>query len=343
MVEFIPTDMQEENMRAIVLKEFGGPEVMQIGEVPTPEPVDGQVLVRVMATSVNRADLIQRQGNYPPPPGESEILGLEAAGVIETIGPGVSGWKPGDRVMGLVAGGGYAQFVVMTADHLLPVPEALDFNEAACVSETYITAFLNIFLIGGLQSGETVLLHGGGGGVNTAGIQLCRQLVSDATIIVTASPGKLDRVRQLGADRVINYREQDFADEVRSFTGKRGADVILDHIGAQYLQSNLKCLALEGRLVIIGLLGGSVAELNLAHLMVKRQRIIGSVLRSRSIAEKKEIAAAFTRRVLPYFERREIVPLIHRVYPLAQAQAAHEEMQASRHFGNIVLQVQNDI
>ncbi len=329
-------------MKAIVLKEFGGPEMMKIGEVPTPEPGDGQVLVRVMATSVNRADLIQRQGNYPPPPGESEILGLEAAGVIETVGPGVSGWKTGERVMGLVGGGGYAQFVVMTADHLLPVPEALDFTEAACVSETYITAFLNIFLIGGLQSGETVLLHGGGGGVNTAGIQLCRQLVSDATIIVTASPGKLDRVRQLGADRVINYREQNFADEVRSFTGKRGADVILDHIGAQYLQSNLKCLALEGRLVIIGLLGGSVAELNLAHLMVKRQRIIGSVLRSRTILEKKEIAAAFTDRVLPYFERREIVPLVHRVYPLAEAGAAHEEMQASRHFGNIVLQVQND-
>jgi len=311
-----------------------------IGEVPTPEPADGQVLVRVMATSVNRADLIQREGNYPPPPGESEILGLEAAGVIEATGPGVSGWKPGDRVMGLVAGGGYAQFAAIAADHLLPIPEVLDYTEAACVSETYITAFLNIFLIGGLQSGETVLLHGGGGGVNTAGIQLCRQLVSDVTVIVTASPGKLDRVRAIGADHVINYREQDFAEKVRSITARRGAAVILDHIGAQYLQSNLKCLAVEGRLVIIGLLGGSVAELNLAHLMVKRQRIIGSVLRSRSVEEKKQITAAFARRVLPYFERREIVPLVHRIYPLAEVRAAHEEMEAGRHFGNIVLQVQ---
>ena len=329
-------------MKAVILEEFGGPEVMQIGEVPTPEPGEGQVLVRVMATSVNRADLIQRQGNYPPPPGESEILGLEAAGMIEKIGPGAGGFKPGDRVMGLVAGGGYAQFALMIADHLLPVPEALDFTQAACVCETYITAFLNIFLIGGLQSGQTVLLHGGGGGVNTAGIQLCRQLIADATIIVTASPGKLERVRQIGADHVVNYREQDFADQVRSLTDKRGADVILDHIGAAYLASNLKCLAVEGRLVVIGLLGGSTAEVNLAHLMVKRQRIIGSVLRSRSTDEKKQITAAFAQGVLPHFAAGQLVPLVHRVYPLADVRAAHEEMEAGRHFGNIVLQVQPD-
>jgi putative PIG3 family NAD(P)H quinone oxidoreductase len=327
-------------MKAVVLDGFGGPEVMKIGEVPTPEPGDGQVVVRVMATSVNRADLIQRQGHYPPPPGESEILGLEAAGVIEAIGAGVSGWKAGDRVMGLVAGGGYAQFVAIAADHLLPIPDTLDFAQAACVSETYITAFLNIFLVGGLGSGETVLLHGGGGGVNTAGIQICRKLVPDATVIVTASAGKLDRVREIGAHRVINYQEQDFAEEVRSVTDKRGADVILDHIGGPYLQSNLRCLAVEGRLVVIGLMGGSVAELNLAHMMVKRQRIIGSVLRSRSVQQKKEITAAFARRVLPLLASREILPLVHRIYPLAEARAAHEEMEAGRHFGNIVLQVQ---
>ena len=326
-------------MRAILLENFGGPEVMKLGETPTPKPGAGQVLVRVMATSVNRADLIQRQGHYPPPPGESEILGLEAAGVIEALGPDVSGWNPGDRVMGLVAGGGYAQFVNMTADHLLPIPEALDFPQAACVSETYITAFLNIFLIGGLEPGETVLLHGGGGGVNTAGIQLCRKLIKDATVIVTASPGKLEKVKKLGADFVINYREQHFADEVRSYTAKRGADVILDHIGAAYLQSNLKCLAVEGRLVIIGLLGGTVAELNLAHMMVKRQRIIGSVLRSRSLSEKKEITTEFAKRVLPLFAAGELLPLVHRIYPLSDARAAHEEMEAGRHFGNIVLQI----
>ncbi|MGA8239478.1 MAG: NAD(P)H-quinone oxidoreductase, partial [Desulfobacterales bacterium] len=273
-------------MKAVVMRGFGGPEVMEIAEVTTPEPGPNQVRVRVLATSVNRADIIQRQGHYPPPPGESDILGLEVASRIDALGSGVSGWDPGDRVMGLVAGGGYAEYALVYADHLIRIPETMNVTTAACVSETYITAYLNVFMIGGFHSGQAVLLHGGGGGVNTAALQLCRALVPDGTIIVTASAGKLERVMGIGADLVIDYKAQDFAAEVRAFTRNRGVDIILDHIGADYLKANLKSLAIGGRLVIIGVMGGTEAQVNLAHLLVKRQQIIGSVIRSRSVEEK---------------------------------------------------------
>lgn len=327
-------------MKAIVLEAFGGPEMMRIENIDMPVPGPNQVRVRVMATSVNRADIIQRQGNYPPPTGESQILGLEVAGIVDALGPGVAVWQPGDRVMGLVAGGGYAEYVLAYDGHLISIPEGMSDHQAACISETYITAFLNIYLIGDLQSGETALLHGGGGGVNTAAIQLCRSLTPNATLIVTASPGKIDRVAALGVDRVVDYRNEDFATEVRTFTENRGADLILDHIGADYLASNLKALAVDGRLVIIGVTSGAVAPVNLAHLMVKRQRIIGSVIRARSVAEKARITAAFKERVMPYIIERRIEPLIHRVYSLEAASDAHREMEASRHFGKIVLAVQ---
>ena len=327
-------------MKAVVLETFGGPEMMQIADVDRPVPGPNQVRVRVMATSVNRADIIQRQGNYPPPKGESQILGLEVAGVVDVLGPGVDDWNPGDRVMGLVAGGGYAEYALVYDSHLMPIPEGMDYTEAACISETTITAFLNIYLIGDLQPGETALLHGGGGGVNTAAIQLCRSLTPNATLIVTASPGKIERVAALGVDRVVDYQNEDFATEVRTFTENRGADLILDHIGADYLAPNLKALAVEGRLVIIGVTSGAVAPVNLAHLMVKRQRIIGSVVRARSVAEKARITATFRDRVMPYIIARQIEPLIHRVYPLDAAADAHREMESSRHFGKIVLAVQ---
>lgn len=327
-------------MKAIVLEAFGGPEMMRIENIDMPVPGPNQVRVRVMATSVNRADIIQRQGNYPPPTGESQILGLEVAGIVDALGPGVAVWQPGDRVMGLVAGGGYAEYVLAYDGHLISIPEGMSDHQAACISETYITAFLNIYLIGDLQSGETALLHGGGGGVNTAAIQLCRSLTPNATLIVTASPGKIDRVAALGVDRVVDYRNEDFATEVRTFTENRGADLILDHIGADYLASNLKALAVDGRLVIIGVTSGAVAPVNLAHLMVKRQRIIGSVIRARSVAEKARITTAFKERVMPYIFERRIEPLIHRVYSLEAASDAHREMEASRHFGKIVLAVQ---
>lgn len=327
-------------MKAILLSAFGGPEMMQVKEADMPVPGPHQVRVRVMATSVNRADIIQRQGNYPPPKGESPILGLEVAGVVDALGPGTGDWKPGDRVMGLVAGGGYAEYALVYAGHLIPMPQEMTYTQAACISETYITAFLNIYLIGDLQPGETALLHGGGGGVNTAAIQLCRTLTPDAMLIVTASPGKIDRVAALGADRVVDYRSQEFATEVRSFTGNRGADVILDHIGADYLAPNLKALAVGGRLVIIGVMSGAMATINLAHLMVKRQRVIGSVIRARSVAEKARITAAFRERVMPHIAERRIEPLVHRIYPLEAAADAHREMESSRHFGKIVLAVQ---
>jgi putative PIG3 family NAD(P)H quinone oxidoreductase len=326
-------------MKAVLLDQFGGPEQMHLGDADAPEPGEGQVRVRVAATSVNRPDIVQREGNYPPPKGESEILGLEVAGVIDALGQGVSGWNLGDRVMTLVGGGGYAEYALAYADHLLPVPDSMTDAEAACVCETYITAYLNVFRLGCLRDGGNVLLHGGGGGVNTAAIQLCRALTPAARIMVTASSGKIQRVRGLGAQLVIDYREQDFAEAVREFTERAGADVILDHIGAKYLAQNMKSLAVGGSLVIIGVMGGVKAELNLALMMVKRQRIIGSVLRSRPRAEKAEIISDFRRTVLPLLDRRAIVPLVHDVIPLAEVRRAHEIMEAGEHFGKIVLDV----
>ncbi len=324
-------------MRAVLISDFGGPEVLYLGDVETPVPQAGQVLIRVMATSVNRPDIVQRQGNYPAPPGESEILGLEVAGVVEEVGVHVSEWRVGDRVMALVGGGGYAEFAVAHAGHVMRIPESMSFNEAACVCETYITAYLNVFLIGGLQDGDTVLLHGGGGGVNTAAIHLCKALTPAAKVMVTASPKKIEGVKKLGADLVIDYTIGDFADEVRSFTNKQGAQVILDHIGAAYLASNMKALAVDGTLMIIGVMGGVKAELNLALMMVKRHRIVGSVLRSRSAPEKATIIAGFSKTVLPLMSDRTIVPVIDKVYGLHDAEAAHRAMETSTHFGKLVL------
>ncbi|MDH3900983.1 MAG: NAD(P)H-quinone oxidoreductase [Gammaproteobacteria bacterium] len=326
-------------MKAVLLDGFGGPEVLKIAEIQKPTPSEGQVLVKVVATSVNRPDIVQREGNYPPPKGDSEIPGLEVAGVIEEIGPGVTSYRCGDRVMSLVGGGGYAEYAVAYADHLIPIPEAMSFESAACVCESYITAFLNIFMIGGFKDGQAVLLHGGGGGVNTAAIQLCRKLAPSARVMVTASAGKIERVRQLGADLVINYQAEDFAEAVRAFTGKKGANVILDHIGANYLALNMKALAVGGALVIIGVMSGAKAELNLALMMVKRQRIIGSVLRSRPVQEKQEIVAQFTSTVMPGFADGSIAPVIYMTYPLDDVAEAHRTMEHSKHFGKIVLRL----
>jgi NADPH:quinone reductase-like Zn-dependent oxidoreductase len=239
--------------------------------------------------------------------------------------------------MSLVGGGGYAEFAVAHADHLIPIPKSMSFEEAACVCETYITAYLNLFRIGGLADGDGVLLHGGGGGVNTAAIQLCRALTPSAWVVVTASAGKIDRVKDLGADLVVDYRSEDFAEEISTRTEGKGVQVILDHVGAAYLSANLRSLAVGGRLLIIGVTGGIKAELNLARMMVKRQQIIGSVLRSRPIAEKAAIVSAFTADVLPLLAEREVVPLIHKIYGLDQVDRAHLDMEASAHFGKIVL------
>ena len=324
-------------MKAVLISEFGGADVLRIGEARRPAPGEGQVLIEVAATSVNGPDLVQRRGSYPPPKGESEILGLEVAGTVVELGPGVGGWSVGDRVMSLVGGGGYAEYAAAYADHLIPIPESMSFEEAACVCETYITAYLNVFMLGGLKDGDSVLLHGGGGGVNTAAIQLCKALVPDAKVLVTASPGKIERVKALGADLVIDYRSQNFAEEVGRFTDGKGVQVILDHIGADYLAPNMKSLAVYGKLVIIGVNSGIKAELNLALMMVKRQQVIGSVLRPRPVPEKAAIVAEFRKAVLPLLESRKIVPMIHKVYGLDEAARAHRDMEASAHFGKIVL------
>ncbi len=326
-------------MRAVLLDGTGGVEVLSVGEAERPVPRPDQVLIRVSATSVNRPDIIQRQGNYPPPPGESEILGLEAAGTIEELGAEVEGWRLGDRVMSLVAGGGYAEYATAYADHLIAIPETLSFEAAGCVCETYITAFLNVFLIGGFSDGDSALLHGGGGGVNTAAIQLCRALAPSSTLIVTASTTKLERVEALGADLVIDYTAQDFVEAVHGYTEKRGVDLILDHIGADYLAANMKALAVGGSLLLIGVMGGIKAELNLAVMMVKRQRIIGSVLRSRPVEEKARIIAEFTKSVVPLLADGTIEPLVDEVFPLERVKEAHETMERSGHFGKIVLAV----
>jgi putative PIG3 family NAD(P)H quinone oxidoreductase len=327
-------------MKAVLMDGFGGIEVLRLGEVERPVPGEGQVLVKTFATSINRPDMVQRQGKYPPPPGDSEILGLEVSGVIEDLGPGVTGWKKGDRVMSLVGGGGYAEYAVAYASHLMAIPESMSFEEAACVCESYITAFLNVFILGEFRDGQTAILHGGGGGVNTAAIQLCRALTPTCRLIVTSSPEKMERVRQVGADFLINYRETpDFSDLVKEYTSKKGVDLILDHIGAKYLAPNMNSLAYKGRMVVIGVTSGIKAELNLALMMVKRQQIIGSVLRSRPVSEKGEIVAEFTRRALPKFADRTIVPIIEKVFTIDEVVDAHRMMEEDRHFGKIVLKI----
>lgn len=327
-------------MKAVLMEGFGGLEVLKVGEVEKPSAGEGQVLIKVVATSINRPDLVQREGKYPPPPGDSEILGLEVSGVIEELGPGVTGWQKGERVVTLVGGGGYAEYAVAYVSHLMRIPESMSFEEAACICESYITAFLNVFMIGGLKDNNTVILHGGGGGVNTAAIQLCKALVPNTKIIVTAHPSKIDRVKELGADLVIDFTQTpDFSELVKEFTNKKGVDVILDHVGAKYLAPNMNSLGYAGRLVIIGVISGIKAELNLALMMVKRQQIIGSVLRSRPVKDKGEIVAEFTKTALPKFADRTIVPIIEKVFPIDQIVEAHRMMEEDKHFGKIVLKI----
>ncbi len=327
-------------MRAVVMDGFGGVEVMRVDEVPKPTPKENEVLIKVAATSINRPDLVQREGKYPAPPGDSEILGLEVSGIVESVGSAVSEWKPGDRVLALVGGGGYAEYAVAYANHVMPMPASMSFEEAACVCESYITAFLNVFMIGELKNGQTAILHGGGGGVNTAALQLANALTPQVKKIVTAHPSKLERVKQLGADLVVDYTTTpDFSDAVKEFTSKKGVDLILDHVGAKYLAPNMNSLGYKGKLVVIGVISGIKAELNLALMMVKRQQIIGSVLRSRPVSEKGEIIAEFIERALPSFADRTIVPIIEKVFPIDEVVEAHRMMEEDKHFGKIVLKI----
>jgi putative PIG3 family NAD(P)H quinone oxidoreductase len=326
-------------VKAVLLDGFGGPDKLRIGEVQEPTPAPDQILIDVRAAGVNRPDIVQREGHYPPPPGESPILGLECAGTVAAVGKAVSRHRVGDRVFALLGGGGYAGQAVAHEAHALPIPARLDFAEAACVAETYITAYQNLFENGALADGESVLLHGGGGGVTTAAIQLIKALRPSCPIYVTASPGKLERVRAQGVLHAIDFRNQNFAAAIAELTERRGVDVILDHIGAAYLEKNLNALAVGGRLLIIGIMQGSDASLSLGRLMVKRQRIIGSVLRPRPAADKAAIIERFARNVMPLFEQGRIAPVVDRIFPLTEAAAAHRRMEAGEHFGKIVLSV----
>jgi len=326
-------------VKAINLKEFGSAENLFLDDLEVPVAGEGQLLIKVHACSVNRPDIVQREGNYPPPAGDSKIIGLEVAGTVESTGEGVSRYKTGDRVFALVGGGGYAEYAIAYEGHVMPIPEALDYRQAACICETYITAWLNTIVLGEAKPADTFLLHGGGGGVNTAAIQLCNELITDSTVIVTASSAKIERVKELGADYVIDYKAQSFAAEIKSLTKGRGVDVILDHIGGAYFTDNMKSLAVSGRLVVIGLMGGIKAEINLATMMVKRQKVIGSVLRSRPVSEKAQIITDFEKTVMPLFASKKIAPLISDVFQLSEASKAHRAMEQGSHFGKIVLDV----
>jgi putative PIG3 family NAD(P)H quinone oxidoreductase len=323
-------------MKAIVISEPGGPEVLTLSEVPDPVPGDGEVLVEVVAAAVNRADLLQRMGFYDPPPGSSEILGLECSGRIIALGAGVSGWGVGDRVCALLTGGGYAEKVVVPTGQLLPVPENVDLVEAAGLPETVCTVWSNVFMAAGLRPGETLLVHGGASGIGTTAIQLAKSL--GATVLVTVgSKEKAERCVELGADAAINYKDEDFVERVRELTDGHGADVILDIMGASYLARNVDALAVSGRLVNIGMQGGSKGELDLGTLMRKRAAVLATTLRARPLAEKAAIVAAVREHVWPLLASGALKVVVDRKVPLADATHAHRAVEASDHVGKVLL------
>ncbi|MBA3372836.1 MAG: NAD(P)H-quinone oxidoreductase [Euzebyaceae bacterium] len=325
-------------MRAVVATEPGGPEVLRVVQRPDPAPGPAELLVRVAATAVNRADVLQRRGLYPPPPGASDVLGLEASGEVEAVGPGVTGWSVGDPVCAVLPGGGYAELVVVPAGVALPVPSGLSLVEAAAIPEVFTTAYDNVLVRGRLAADETLLVHGGASGVGTAAIQLAKR--AGATVLVTAgSPQRVRACVKLGADDGFVYRYADIAAEVRARTDGHGADVILDVVGGAYLGPNLRALAVEGRLVVIGLQGGAKAELDLSLVMTQRLSVAGSTLRARSVAEREPVMAGLLRDVWPGFADGSLRPVVDRVLPLEEAAEAHRVMEASEHIGKIVLRV----
>ena len=325
-------------MKAVTLKGEGGPEVLEISEVPAPQAGKEQLLVRVRATALNRADTMQREGKYPPPPGESDILGLELAGEVEACGEGVAGFAVGDRVFGLVGGGGYAELALLEAGMAMPIPKGWSFTEAAAVPEVFFTANETVFVLGGLTAGETLLIHAGGSGVGTAAIQMAHH--AGARVFFTAgSEEKITKAKALGAEAGINYKTQDFVVEVKRLTDGEGVDVVEDFLGASYLARNMSVLKNGGRLVLVALMGGAEGEIDLSQVMRRRLKIFGSVMRSRSLADKCEITARFSQRWLPPLVEGKIKPIIDTVFPMAQVRAAHEYMEANRNFGKIILEI----
>jgi NADPH:quinone reductase len=327
-----------ETMRAVVAPTSGGPEVLGIITRPVPPPGDGELLVRVAAAGVNRHDVSQRQGHYPPPPGAPDIFGLEIAGAVAAVGPDAVRFRPGDQVMGLVPGGGYAEYALVHESNALPVPDGLSMVEAGAIPETYFTVWTNVFDRGRLQAGETLLVHGGTSGIGTTAIQLAKAF--GARVIATAgSPHKCDACRGLGADVAVNYREQDFVAETRAATAGRGADLILDMVGGDYVTRNYDAAAVEGRIVQIAHLQASEVTLDLRRLMVKRLTHTGSTLRPRSVVEKAAIAQAIQDKVLPLIAQGRVKPVIDSTFPLEEAAEAHRRMETGQHIGKIVLTV----
>ncbi|MFJ1808892.1 MULTISPECIES: NAD(P)H-quinone oxidoreductase [unclassified Streptomyces] len=323
-------------MHAITIPEPGGPEALVWDEVPDPVAGAGEVLVEVVASAVNRADILQRQGFYDPPPGASRYPGLECSGRIAAIGPGVSGWAVGDEVCALLAGGGYAEKVVVPAGQLLPVPESVDLRRAAALPEVTSTVWSNVFMIAHLRPGETLLVHGGSSGIGTMAIQLAKAV--GARVAVTAgTKEKLEQCAELGADILINYREQDFVAELKQATDGAGADVVLDNMGAKYLDRNVQALAVNGRLAIIGMQGGIKAELNIGALLGKRAAISATSLRARPLEEKAAIVAAVREHVWPLLAAGHVRPVVDREVPMSDAAAAHRHVEASGHVGKVLL------
>ena len=325
-----------EMMRAIEIREPGGPDVLTLVERPRPKPGPGEVLIRVAAAGVNRPDVMQRAGYYPPPPGASDLPGLEVAGEVAARGPGLDGWHLGESVCALVAGGGYAEYCVAPAPQCLPVPKGFSMAEAAALPETFFTVWTNVFERGALQTGESLLVHGGTSGIGSTAVPLAKAL--GATVYATAGgPDKARACEELGADRGIDYKNEDFVEIIRDATQGRGVDVVLDMVGGDYVPRNLQCLATDGRHVSIAVLGGVKATINIATIMQKRLVLTGSTLRPRSVAEKGAIAAALWAKVWPLLEAGRVRPRLFRTFPLAQAAAAHALMESSQHIGKIVL------
>ncbi|NOX38031.1 MAG: NAD(P)H-quinone oxidoreductase [Calditrichaeota bacterium] len=329
-------------MKAIRVKAPGGAEQLELGEFPTPEPGEAEIRVAVKATALNRADILQREGKYPPPPGASPLLGLEMAGIVDKTGPGCRRWHPGDRVFALLPGGGYAQYATVHEDLALPIPDSLTFEEAAAIPEAFLTAYQVLHWIARLQQGEFVLIHAGASGVGTAAIQLVKQ--AGAFPVVTAgSEEKIRFCQQLGAIGGLNYKKGSFVEGVMALTRGHGADVIIDPVGAPYWQPNLSCLAMDGRIVMIATMGGTrVPEVNLRDLFKKRAQITATTLRSRSLDYKIRLTREFQENLLPLFTSGVLKPIIDRVFPWEQVQEAHRYMEANRNIGKIVLRITND-
>ncbi|MEU3951444.1 NAD(P)H-quinone oxidoreductase [Streptomyces achromogenes] len=323
-------------MHAITIPQPGGPEALVWTDVPDPVPGEGEVLVEVAASAVNRADILQRQGSYSPPPGASPYPGLECSGRIAALGPGVSGWAVGDEVCALLSGGGYAEKVAVPAGQLLPVPEGLSLRQAAALPEVVCTVWSNVFMVAHLRPEETLLVHGGSSGIGTMAIQLAKAL--GARVAVTAgTQEKLERCAELGADVLINYREQDFVAEIKQATDGAGADVILDNMGAKYLDRNVQALAVNGRLAIIGMQGGVKGELNIGALLGKRGAISATSLRGRPLGEKAAIVAAVREHVWPLLAAGDVRPIVDRELPMPEAAEAHRLVEASGHIGKVLL------